>query len=37
MQNITIQGLKKLSVTYRTPMDVSSDQGIHFIGHEVQE
>ena len=23
--------------TYRTPLDIKSGQGIHFVGHKVQE
>ena len=33
MQKTTIH----LYATYRIPVDIHSDQGIYFIGHEVQE
>ena len=31
------QDLEQLCVTYRTPMDIDSDQRIHLMGHEVQK
>lgn len=37
MQKTTIQGLEQLWVTYRAPVDIDRDQGIHFTGHDVQQ
>ena len=37
MQKPTIQGLEELCTTYRTPIDIDSDQGTHFTHHKVQE
>ena len=37
-QKPTIWGLEQLCMTYGTPtMDIDSDQGTQFTGHEVQE
>lgn len=33
----SMQDLEQLCVSYRTPLDIDSYQGIHFIGHKVPE
>ena len=37
MQKNNTSGLEQLWMTQGPPMDIASDQGTHFVSHEIQE